>query len=59
MQPRSNHSSQSAAVLTLSDIAAAIEAFNRGEANVHDVLDAIVVAIEMHRAASEHRRDAA
>jgi len=59
MRPLSNHSSHPAAVLTLSDIAAAIEAFNRGDCNVYDALDAISVAVEAYHAATQPRRDAA
>lgn len=56
-----------AAMVTLADIKAAHDAFDRGEANVFDSLDAIRVAIESYEAAvrkaAEHRpgrrRDAA
>lgn len=54
------------AILTLAEIKAAVEAFDRGESNVFDALDAIIVAVEAHQAAMVHdarreprRRDAA
>ena len=47
------------ALLTLAEIKAAIEAFDRGDSNVCDVLDAIIVAVEAYRAAGDERRDAA
>ena len=40
------------AILTLAEIKAAVEAFDRGEANVLDALDAIVVTVEAHQAAT-------
>ena len=55
-----------AAVLTVAEIKSATEAFDRGEANVLDTLDAIVVAVEAYQAAAlakptqaARRRDAA
>jgi len=50
-----------AAVLTLSEIKAAVEVFDRGETNVFDAMDAIVVEVEAYRAAirPENRREAA
>lgn len=55
-----------AAILTLAEIKAAVEAFDRGESNVFDALDAIVIAIKVSRSAvsdeqnqSVWRRDAA
>jgi len=61
MQPRSTQPGSTAAVLALAEVAAAIEAFNRGDSNVVDALDAIIVAVEMHEAGVRHdpRRDAA
>ena len=59
MRPLSNHSSHTAAILTLSEIAAAIEAFNRGDANVYDALEAILIEVEAYQAAARPRRDAA
>jgi hypothetical protein len=61
-----SHPSPAAAILTLSEIKAAVEAFDRGDTNVFDALDAITVAVEAHQAAMAHdgrceprRRDAA
>ena len=53
--------SPAAAILTLAEIKAAVEAFDRGESNVFDALDAIIVAVEAQQAAArpEPRRDAA
>jgi hypothetical protein len=54
-----------AAVFTLAEIKAAATAFDRGESNVFEALDAIVVAMEAYRAARKaaghrgRRRDAA
>ncbi len=50
-----------AVVLTLAEIKAAAEAFNRGETNAFDAMDAIVTEVEAYRAAtrSDKRRDAA
>jgi len=42
------------AILTLAEIKAALEAFDRGESNVFDALDAISVAVEAHQAALAH-----
>ncbi|MFN9370117.1 MAG: hypothetical protein ACK6CT_15360 [Planctomycetia bacterium] len=47
------------AVLTVAEIKAATEAFDRGDANVFAVLDAIVVAVEAYRSAAPRRREAA
>ena len=54
------------AILTLAEIKAAVEAFDRGDTNVFDALDAIFVAVEAHQAATAddgrrepRRRDAA
>lgn len=49
------------AILTLAEIKAAVEAFDRGDANAFDALDAIVVAIEATQPAArpERWRDAA
>lgn len=51
MRPRSSHSVSATTILTLVEIKAAIAAFDRGDANVFDTLDSIVVALEAHRAA--------
>ncbi len=47
------------AVLAIAEIKAATEAFDRGDTNVFNALDAIVVAIEAHQNAMASRRDAA
>lgn len=47
------------AILTLAEIKAAIEAFDRGDSNVFDALDAVVVAVEACRNAAASSRDAA
>lgn len=47
------------AMLTLAEIKAATEAFDRGDTNVFNALDAIVVAIEAYQHAMASRRDAA
>lgn len=39
------------AILTLGEVKAAVEAFDRGDTNAFDALDAIVVAVEAHQAA--------
>lgn len=48
-----------AAVLTLAEIKAATEAFDRGDANAHDTLEAILDAIAAYQAARDSRREAA
>lgn len=48
-----------AAILVLAEIKAAVEAFDRGEKNAFDVLDAVCVAVEAWRAAARPRRRAA
>lgn len=42
------------AILTLAEIKATVEAFDRGDTNAFDALDAIIVAIESHQAAKAH-----
>ena len=61
MRPICSHSRSAAAIFTLAKIKAAVEAFDQGDSNVFDVLEAITVAVEMHRATatSEPHRDAA
>jgi hypothetical protein len=61
MRPLRNQSSQTAAVLMLAEIKAAVERFDRGDSNVFDALDAIVVEVEAYRAAvrPESSREAA
>lgn len=49
------------AILTLADIKAAVETFDRGDSNVFEALDAILVAIQAQRVAVidpryEHRQ---
>ena len=48
-----------AAVLTLAEIKAATEAFDRGDANAHDALESILAAIAAYQAARDSRREAA
>jgi hypothetical protein len=55
-----------AAILTLAEIKTAVERFDRGDTNVFDALDAIVVSVEAHQAGKARdvqrkgrRRDAA
>ena len=48
-----------AAILTLAEIKAAIEAFDRGDTNAFDAMDAILCAVEAYRAALQTRRSAA
>ena len=47
------------AILTLAEIKAAIEAFDRGDANAFDTIDAVVFAVESYRTSLQVRRDAA
>lgn len=49
------------AILTLAEVKAATDAFDRGENNVFDTLDTIVVAVEAYRSRScgDDRRGAA
>ena len=47
------------AILTLAEIKAAIEAFDRGHSNAFDAMDAVVVAVKSYRAALVTRRGAA
>lgn len=51
--------SPATAILRLAEIKAAVEAFDRGDTNVFDALDAIIVAVEAYRNAMASRRDAA
>jgi len=48
-----------AAILALAEIKAATEAFDRGEVNVYDALDAIVIAVEAYRSTEHPRQEAA
>jgi len=47
------------AIMTMAEVKAAAESFDKGSTNVFDALDAIVVAIEAYRAARRPRRVAA
>ena len=47
------------AILTLAEIKATIEAFDRRATNVFDALDTIVVAIESYEAVAKPRREVA
>lgn len=46
------------AILTLAEIKAATEAFEQGEVNAFDALNAIVAAVEAYQAAVPSRREA-
>lgn len=50
-----------AVILTLAEIKAAVKAFDEGETNAFDAMDAIVMEVEAYRAAarSDRRPDAA
>jgi len=48
-----------AAVLALAEVKAATEAFDRGETNARDTLDAILEAMAAYQALQEPRREAA
>ena len=45
------------AILTLAEIKAAVEAFDRGDTNVFDALEKIVVAVEAYRAITVEKPD--
>jgi hypothetical protein len=47
------------AVRAIAEIKAATEAFDRGDTNVFDTLDTILVAVEAYQKAMASRRDAA
>lgn len=59
-KPVPNHLAQ-AAILAIAEIKAAADAFDRGDANVHDALDSILAAVAAYRDAAwpEPGRDAA
>ncbi len=59
MNTPQNLSLPHAVIMAIAEIKAAADAFDRGETNAYDAMDAIVVAIEAYRAAVERRRDAA
>jgi hypothetical protein len=48
-----------AAILTLAEIKAAVDDFDRGESNAFDSIDAIVMSIEEYLAATKPGRAAA
>jgi hypothetical protein len=52
MRPLNSQSTQTAAILTLAEIKGALEAFDGGEINAFDALDAIVVEVEAYGAAA-------
>lgn len=61
MTAHEHTSPASLALFTLAEIKAATEGFDRGETNLFDALDAIVMAVEVFRAAvaGGGRREAA
>ena len=61
MKKTDTNSFTKAAIITLAEIKATVETFDRGESNVFDALDAIIVEIEAYRAAGrpENSREAA
>ncbi len=59
MQPMYSQSVPATAILALAEIKAATEAFDRGDANVFDALDAILIAVEAYRATVRTKREAA
>ena len=52
MKKTDTNSSTKAAIITLAEIKASLEAFDRGESNVFDALDSVAVAIEAYQAAA-------
>ncbi|MEI6239207.1 MAG: hypothetical protein WCR51_02345 [Planctomycetia bacterium] len=59
MPSSTNPSSAPSAILVLAEIKAAVETFDRGEANAFDAVDAIIVVVEAYQAAAQSRRKAA
>jgi hypothetical protein len=61
MRQQSNPLRSATAVLVLAEIKAAIEAFDRGDTNVSDAFDVIIIAVESYQAAAsaELRHNAA
>lgn len=59
MQPIYDRSAPATAILTLVEIKAAAEAFDRGEANVFEAIDAILMAVESYRTTVQTNREAA
>lgn len=47
------------AVMTIAEIKAATDAFDRGESNVFDAMDAIIAAVEAYQESPDARREAA
>jgi len=56
MKKTDTNSFSKAAIITLSEIKAALEAFDQGESNVFEALDAIIVEVEAYRAAGRPDR---
>ena len=52
MKKTDTNSFAKATIITLAEIKASLEAFDRGETNVLDALDSVVVAIEAYEAAA-------
>ena len=52
-------SAAKAAILTLAEIKAATDAFDRGDINVFDALDEIRMAVDVYRAAASPIREVA
>jgi hypothetical protein len=50
MRRSCNQLSQTAAILALAEIKGAVEGFDRGETNVFDALDAIIMEVDTYRA---------
>ena len=48
-----------APILFLAEIKAAVQSFDRGDANVFDALDSILIAVEAYRATTKPKRKAA
>lgn len=61
MSSENNRPLATTAILAIAEVKSATEAFNRGDANLFDALDAIAVAIQMFQAAArpEGQREAA
>lgn len=59
MRPQYGQSTSATAILTLGEIKATIEAFDRGDQNVFDALGAIAVAVEAFQNALASCRNAA
>lgn len=54
-----NQNPAHSAILRLAEVKQAVEVFERGESNVFECLDAVMIAIDAYRAAAEPRRKAA